>query len=640
MCGIAGFLGRGAPADLQRMSAALQHRGPDGAGAWSRPEDGVFLAHRRLAIIDIGGGAQPMTTRDGGLVVVFNGEIYNHVELRRELESSGHRFQSDHCDTEVLLHGYREWGEDLPGRLNGMWAFAIYDCHRRRTFLSRDRFGQKPLFYTFQNGTFAFASELGGLIRHSQVRASVSPLSVQKYFAYGFLPAPHSIYDGIYKLPGGHNLSVDAAQLQPVLRRYWDFQLEPSSDLAGQAEVDLATELRALLKQAVDRHLISDVPVGLFLSGGLDSSTIARFATESSGTRPLWSFCVGFDAPEFDESAQAELVARSFGTQHVHARLTSSELEPLAREVAGRIDEPQGDCSLIPTALLCRTARRRVTVALGGDGADELFCGYDTFRAVRLAERYARLIPRPVHQAVRVAAALLPTRYGYMTFDFRLRRLLRGLSYRPEFWNPVWLGPLGPAELSECFNDPVDPECVYSEAIDLWDGCGYEDAIDRATQFYVKLYLQDGILAKIDRAGMLSSLEVRSPFLDTELVDFIRRLPGAMRFRKSQTKYLLRRAMQGLLPPGVLSRKKHGFPFPAGEWLRNGQLREDSFRPVSGQRPEFVAERWRRHQQGQSDERQFLWSQWVLSEGWPSRMNDLPTPARTGSAAAAQESIQ
>jgi len=619
MCGIAGFVGRGSLADLEVMCAALEHRGPDGEGLWSRPEEGVFLGHRRLAIIDPAGGAQPMATADGRLVVVYNGEIYNHVELRAELESSGHRFQSDHCDTEVLLHGYRQWGEDLPVHLNGMWAFAIYDTERRRMFLSRDRFGQKPLFYTFQNGTFAFASELGSLIRHSEVGSSISPLAIQKYFAYGFIPAPHSLYKSIYKLPGGHSASVDTAQLQPVVRRYWDFHLESSGDMAERSEEDLADELRRLLRNAVARHLMSDVSLGLFLSGGLDSSTIAHFASESSGCRPLSSFCVGFDAHGFDESAQAAAVAQAFGIRHTHSSLTPDEFQPLARELAERIDEPQGDCSLLPTSLLCRTARRNVTVALGGDGADELFCGYDTFRAVRLAGLYAKMVPRPVHEAARMAAALLPTRYGYMSFDFRLRRLLRGLSYGPELWNPVWLGPLGPSELVDCFFEPADPESIYSEAIELWEGCGYKDPIDRTTQFYVKLYLQDDILAKLDRAGMWSSLEVRCPFLDNELVEFIRRLPPAMRFRRSQTKYLLRRAMQPLLPSRVLSQKKHGFPFPAGEWLRNGRLREDSFRPFCGQRPDFVRQRWERHQAGQSDERLFLWSQWVLCQSLSNR---------------------
>jgi asparagine synthase (glutamine-hydrolysing) len=303
----------------------------------------------------------------------------------------------------------------------------------------------------------------------------------------------------------------------------------------------------------------------------------------------------------------------------VRSSFAATEFEPLAREIAERIDEPQSDSSLVPTSQLCKTARRNVTVALGGDGADELFCGYDTFRAVRLARLYAKIVPRPVHEAVCMAAALLPTRFGYMSFDFRLKRLLRGLSYSPKFWNPVWLGPLDPGGLAECFSEPADPECIYSEAIDLWEHCGYADTIDRTTHFYVKLYLQDGILAKLDRAGMWSSLEVRCPFLDTELVDFVRRLPTAMKIRNSQTKYLLRQAMRQLLPPSVLSRKKHGFPFPAGQWLRDGRLRDDSFRSVCGQRPEFVEQRWQRHVQGRSDERLFLWSQWILGQILPGR---------------------
>jgi asparagine synthase (glutamine-hydrolysing) len=561
-----------------------------------------------------------MTTSDGKLVVIYNGEIYNHIELRTELESLGHHFQSDHCDTEVLLHGYRQWGDELPLRLNGMWAFAIYDCERRRMFLSRDRFGQKPLYYTFQNGTFAFASELSSLIRHSLVRSSVSLLAVQKYFAYGFIPAPHSLYESIYKLPGGHNLVVDANSPAPVVRRYWDFVLEPASELAERTEQDLSQELIDLLRSAVKRHLLSDVPVGLFLSGGIDSSTITRFATEISSARPIWSFCVGFDSREFDESQHAALVAQTFGTQHVQSVLSQAEFGPLAKEIAERVDEPQSDSSLLPTSLLCKMARRHVTVALGGDGADEMFCGYDTFKAVQLAQTYARIVPRPIHEAARMAAALLPTTYGYMSFDFRLRRLLSGLSFGQELWNPVWLGPLGPSELTECFLEPADPESIYSEAIGLWEQCASKHLIDRTTQFYVKLYLQDGILTKLDRAGMWNSLEVRSPFLDMELVDFIRRLPTKMRIRNSCTKYLLRQAMRPLLPASVLKRRKHGFPFPAGEWLRNGSLEKSDFKPLSGQRPEFVEKRWLRHRKGQADERLFLWSQWVLCHSLQNRL--------------------
>jgi asparagine synthase (glutamine-hydrolysing) len=262
---------------------------------------------------------------------------------------------------------------------------------------------------------------------------------------------------------------------------------------------------------------------------------------------------------------------------------------------------------------LCRFAKQHVTVAVGGDGADELFCGYDTFRAVRLAEHYARCVPRPLHRAIRAVCAWLPDGHGYMSFPFRLRRMLQGLSYGPRLWNPVWLGGLEPAAFEDCFRDPASQEEIYAEAIELWDSSPSRDVIDRTTQFYVKLYFQDGILTKLDRAGMQHALEVRCPFLDVDLVEFVRRLPQSLKFRGSRGKYLLRKSMQSVLPPGIVDQAKHGFPFPVAKWLQAGNIPHEAIRPLSGQRAEFLASRWRSHRQGRRDERLLLWSQWVMN---------------------------
>jgi asparagine synthase (glutamine-hydrolysing) len=468
VCGIAGFAGRGDAVDLGRMLRELVHRGPDAQGVWSDPQQGVWLGHRRLSILDLESGDQPMWTADDELGVTFNGEIYNHVELRAELEARGHRFRSAHSDTEVLLHGYREWGSALVSRLNGMWAFALLDRKRRRLLLSRDRFGEKPLYFAAQPGVFAFASELRALTAHRAVRAERSREALAKYFAYGFIPAPLTLFAGAHALPAGCNLVVDLSDLAPRVERWWALRLEPEP-AASFREDEAALALREALQRSVARRLRSDVPVGVFLSGGIDSSAVAACAVKALGGAALRTFSIAFDDPSFDESPHARRVAAHLGTQHHEARATLLAARELLPLLADRLDAPIADSSLLPTALLCREARREVKVALGGDGADELFAGYDPFRALRAAQAFARLVPRRIHPALRLLAARLPTSHRYMSTAFRVQRALRGLAWPPALWNPVWLGPCEPAELEALLDAPVDVEQVYSEAIEAWD---------------------------------------------------------------------------------------------------------------------------------------------------------------------------
>jgi asparagine synthase (glutamine-hydrolysing) len=611
MCGIAGFVGRGDRDDLARMSEPLGHRGPDGYGEWLDAAAGVYLAVRRLAIVDPAHAAQPLRASDESCVLAYNGEIYNHCELRQQLEGCGARFVTHHSDTEVLLNAYREWGVGLTSRLNGMWAFAIYDATRQQLLLSRDRFGQKPLYYTLQNGTLAFASELTGLLPHRHVRRTLSALSLQKYFAYGFIPSPHSLYEQVFKLPAGCNLLVDTRTLRCSLTRFWDYAVEPADD-DRQSIPELAERLRDLVGQAVRRQMQSDVPVGVFLSGGVDSSAISYFAAKHS-SRTLDTFSVGFEHPEFDESAAARQAASFIGTHHTLATLSASEAQRVLPDIVSHLDEPIGDGSLICTHLLCETARPRVTVALGGEGADELFGGYDPFRVLNLARWYARVMPRPMHRAVRLVAARLPARAGYMTLDYRLTRLLRGLSHPPSLWNPVWIGALDARELSECFDDPAPIESVYAEAIELWDRSSHLGLLERSMQFYLKLYLQDDILTKVDRAGMINSLEVRSPFLDLDLIDFVRRLPASVLLRGGRTKFLFKEAMRTVLPPWIVDRSKHGFAVPMAQWWRDGWLDTDRLPLPRGINAAFVSRKLRAHRAGTENNAVFLWSLWLLS---------------------------
>jgi asparagine synthase (glutamine-hydrolysing) len=623
-------VGQGGLEDLRRMTAAMVHRGPDGQGLWHEPEAAVYLGHRRLSIIDLEGGAQPMWTPDGSLGVAFNGEIYNHLELRAELSRAGHRFATHHSDTEVLLHGYREWGRELPSRLNGMWAFAIYDRGRRELFLSRDRFGKKPLYYTFQNGTFAFASELSALISHSHLTPGLDPLSLKKYFAYGFIPAPSSIYRGIFKLPGGHNLLLHLPSLEYRVDKYWDLVLEPFESIPANALEEWGAEIRALLFRAVQRRLMADVPLGIFLSGGIDSSAVAALAVAASGDEKIKSFSIGFQESSFDESAYSRQVASWLHTEHFLEVLSLENSRSLLPEIAGKLDEPMGDSSLLPTYLLCREARQRVTVALGGDGGDELFAGYDPFRALALAQWYQRLVPKPVHQALRLLAARLPTSYRNMSLDFRLKRTLRGLSYPARLWSPVWLGPLEPTEIRDLFREPVNPEELYQEAIQTWDECRQENLVDKTMQFYTKLYLQDDILVKVDRASMMNSLEVRAPYLDIDLVNFVRRIPAAYKFRLGRSKYILKEALAPVLPREILHRSKKGFGVPVGRWFREGALTLDLAALPGVLDSRFIAGAWAQHRQGRVDQRHFLWNLWLLS-AWgraqPGRLRrEAPMP--------------
>nr|WP_294863448.1 asparagine synthase (glutamine-hydrolyzing) [uncultured Pseudogulbenkiania sp.] len=618
MCGIAGFVGKGASEDLSRMLRLLSHRGPDGAGAWCDRGRGVYLGHTRLAIVDLADGHQPMWTTDGRLGVVFNGEIYNHQALRAELERAGHVFTTDHSDTEVLLHGYREWGEALTHKLNGMWAFALYDQARQRLFCSRDRFGKKPFYYTFQQDTLVFASELTALLTHPHVTATVSTRAIQKYIGYGYIPAPHTPYEGIFKLPAGCSLSFALQERVVEVERYWSFVLEPTETRPAGFERQCQEELTALLDQAVARRLVADVPVGVFLSGGVDSSAVAALAARRLEPGQLQTFSIGFDEKGFDESGYARQMAEHIEAQHHEQILRCEAARALLPEVVRRLDEPTGDSSLLPTYLLCRFARESVTVALGGDGADELFGGYAPFRALKWAGYYQKAVPKPVHQVIQLLTSHLPVLDGYMSLDFKLKRAIRGVGYPSRLWNPVWMCPLDEQEFAELFQQPVDLDEVFSEAIDAWERCSQTDPVDRTLQFFTDIYLQDDILAKTDRASMMNSLELRSPFLDIDVVNLARTIPSDYKIRHGETKYILKKAMEPFLPRDTLRRPKQGFAAPVAQWLRGRSLFSEKS-GLSCLNNDFIDAAFADHACHRKNHHSFLWSQWVLGMVVPPR---------------------
>jgi len=600
-------VGPGDRDDLRAMTDALAHRGPDGEGFFIDAQQGLHLGHRRLAIVDIDGGAQPMWNQDESIGVIYNGEIYNHVELRRQLEARGHVFRSDHSDTEVLVHGYKEWGEALPSRLNGMFGFCIFDRTRGSLFMARDRFGEKPLYYAEQGGLFLFASELSAIAQHRQFKTRLAGRSLQKLMAYGFLPAPNAILEDCHKLPGGAWLKFDLRTHAIKVERYWQFALNPDASMLERPEGELVEELRALLSEAVRRRMIADVPLGFFLSGGLDSSAVLAGAVRHHDPKNIRTFTIGFREPSFDESSYAQRVAEALGVRNDLDWLDLDTARDLAQSVLSRLDEPLGDPSVLPTYLLARFARRHVTVALSGDGGDELFAGYDPFKALAPARFYSSVVPRPLHVLLREAVNLLPISTRNMSLDFKLRRTLSGLSYGPSLWNPVWLAPLDPQHLAYLFEEALAPEELYSEALEVWSRDKSQSMVDRTLSFYTNLYLQDDILTKVDRAAMMSSLESRAALLDNDLVDFCQRLPHELKVKNGERKYLLKQAMRTILPQDIIDRPKKGFGIPTAAWLRS-MPKEPPLANVPGVHMDRVGAAWSEHRRGVKDHRLFLWS--------------------------------
>ena len=612
MCGICGFFGEGNRSILDSMSRRLAHRGPDATGALVEPNLPLHFGHRRLSIVDLGSGAQPMESACGRYVITFNGEIYNHLELREELEKLGRVFRTRNSDTETILNAYAEWGRDFVSRLCGMWAFAIFDRESREIFLSRDRFGEKPLYYAVRQDTFVFASELSALTAHPVIAPEVDGRALRKLFAYGFIPAPLSILRDVQKLPAGCNLTVQCAPLSVRMERWWEYRIEPFEGDPAVMEDRWCEELRGLLDQAVGRSLLADVPVSVLLSGGVDSSTIAACAARHV-QGPLKTFSIGFAEDSFDESAFARQVSEHVGTEHLISTMTVDRARELAPEILSRLDEPMGDPSLIPTTYLCGIVAEHVKVALGGDGGDELFAGYDPFKALKPARLYERLVPGPVHRGIRALFDMLPVSHANMSLDFKIKRALKGLSWPASIRDAVWLGPLGPDELRDLFSAPVDIEDVYEEAIDIWEASDHQDPIEATLQFYTRLYLSNDILTKSDRASMMHSLEVRSPFLDKDLVDFVRRLPWRMKYNNGTTKYLLKKAVEPWLPREIIYRKKKGFGLPIGQWFKDGGLAVDSRGLPGGLSGTYVESAFEEHVRGTVDSRLFLWAVYVLN---------------------------
>ncbi len=573
MCGICGWVGSttsDAPALLDRMTDALSHRGPDDRGTWHL-RDEVHLGHRRLAIIDPSpAGRQPMTA--GPVTVVLNGEIYNYESLRARLRDSGRTFETG-SDTEVLLQGYLHWGlDDLLARLDGMFAFALWDDTDRRLIIARDRMGEKPLYYTEIGGTLIFGSELRALIVHPDVPRDIDSVSLRKYLAYDYIPAPRAMLRGVKKLEAGHMLVWEAGK--SAVRRYWDMP-SPAAPISDPGAA--AGALWEAIRSGVESRLVSDVPVGLFLSGGLDSTAVVVAASELRNPAELPTFCIGFDDPSFDESTHAGAVARHLGTQHHQERLTADVLLSMIPEIVGGLDEPLADPSLIPTHLLARFTRGHVKVALGGDGGDELLLGYPTFGAHRIAQA-AAAVPRPLRRAlIEPFVRALPVSDANWSLDYRLKRFVAGLDYPPLARHFAWIGGLLPHEHADLLEPSIyaaahaaDPYDDLARLTGRWSRP--EDPLDLLTYVYARMYLSEGVLQKVDRATMAHGLESRAPLLSQDVVAACARIPAGLKLRRGTTKWILRHALRGKVPDAIIDRPKKGFGVPLTAWLKGPLL--------------------------------------------------------------------
>ena len=608
MCGICGDVAlHGAPdADgVRRAARAIAHRGPDAETFFL--EGPAALGHRRLSILDLATGDQPMTRE--GVTLVFNGEAYDFVALRDELRGRGHPFTT-RSDTEVVLRAYLEWGESFAAHVHGMFALALWDARARKLVLARDRLGKKPLYYHVAGGRCVFASELKALAAHGGVPRELSEDALVAYLACEYVPAPQSIYRGIYKLPAAHLGVLDERGFR--LQRYWDVPA-PSAVMPR----DAGRELLALLDAAVEKRLVADVPVGVFLSGGVDSTAIAALAVRHK--QPLRTFSIGFTEDSFDESPWSQLAARRLGTEHLSQKFSGAECLELLPAAVAQLDEPFADPSFLPTLLLSRFTRQHVTVALAGDGGDELFAGYDPFLAHRPAALMAR-VPRPLRSLLSSAVHLLPSSSRNMSLDFRLKQFLRGVDAPPSLRHQAWIGALLPAEIAALLRPEwrprATPSIAYREVLEDAARSGARPgSVDEALRFYLTRYLADDILVKADRASMAASLELRAPFLDTAVVEFAARLPWRLKMSLTRTKVLLRRALRGVVPEEILRRPKKGFGIPVAAWIRGPllplfeeMLSERALRDGGIFDPAPVRALLKTHVEGRADLRKPLWT--------------------------------
>ncbi len=593
MCGIAGWINlednRGAnhsEAVLHSMCERMKHRGPDSEGLWL--DETVALGMRRLSIIDLHTGEQPVYSEDKSIVVMMNGELYNFREVRADLEKRGHKFETQ-TDTEILPHLYEEYGEAMLEHINGMFAFALWDKRKQKLLIARDKFGEKPLYYGVFDGKLIFASEPKVLLANSSVKAEINLDSLRQYLSFDYVPAPNSIYKGISKLPAAHFLTVEKGEIKT--RRYWNLTWKKgrsphiskgADDVNGNALAHArasaskqslessAEELRELLADAVRMRLVADVPLGILLSGGVDSSTVAAFATQFSSEK-VKTFSIGFEEDSFDESKFARQVATHLNTEHYEEKLSVEKAADLISEIGTWLDEPMSDGSLIPTLLLSKFVRKHVTVALGGDGGDEIFAGYPMYFAHKVANFYNGIPGIFRNNLIEPIVNNLPVSNKNLSFDYKAKRFVRASKYDLVTRHHSWFGSFSIDEQTKLLSKDVLSQTsndIYKGAKDLLEICDATNEIEQMQFLDINFYMAEDILTKVDRASMAVSLEVRAPFLDPRVAQFAASIPLEYKLKGNKGKYILKKAVEPLLPKNILHRPKKGFGIPIAEWLK------------------------------------------------------------------------
>ena len=629
MCGIAGWINLKqsdakdhSDAVLHSMCETILHRGPNSEGLWL--DHTVALGMRRLSIIDLHTGDQPVFSEDKSVVVMMNGELYNYREVREDLEKKGHKFVTK-SDTEILPHLYQEYGEDLLDHVNGMYAFSLWDTRKKKLIIARDRFGEKPLYYGVFDGKLLWASEPKAILAHPSVEPELNLDALRQYLSYDYVPAPHSIYKGISKLPAAHVMVVENGEVRT--RRYWNMSWSGSTTYEGGVSAALdgrggslsekAVELRELLSDAVRMRLVADVPLGVLLSGGVDSSTIAAFATQHA-TETVKTFSIGFTEDSFDETKYARQVAAHLNTDHHEEILSVAKAAELIGDIGSWLDEPLSDGSLIPTYLLSRFVRKHVTVALGGDGGDELFAGYPMYYGHKVADLYKK-VPGFVRSGlIEPAVRMLPVSTKNLSFEYRAKRFVRASNYDTITRHHSWFGSFTPDEQKHLLSENVLANSngdIYADARDLLKDCDATSEIEQMQFLDINFYMAEDILTKVDRASMAVSLETRAPFLDPRVGQFAASLPLDYKLHGSKGKYILKKAVETLLPGEILHRSKKGFGVPIAEWLKGtlNPLMHDLLAPerIRSQgifEKEYVKRLISEHEKGLASHHKQLWT--------------------------------
>lgn len=623
MCGIAGFFSRqsreNAAAELNGMLDSILHRGPDESGTML--DHGLAMGMRRLSIIDLADGSQPIFNETGRYGIVFNGEIYNYKELRQQLLASGHVLKT-HSDTETIVHLYESLGADCLHQLRGMFGLAIWDNVQQELFIARDRLGIKPLYYTLVSGSFLFASEIKALLAHPLVKPQVDLMALSEYLSLKYVPAPRTLFAGIASLPPGHWLKIKNGEIVQTCR-YWDLSFQKPSEQSNRTDADFTDELQALLQETVSLHLRSDVPFGAFLSGGLDSSTIVALMSEQMST-PVKTFSVGFDGEGIqDELPYANEVAQAFNCQHHTLKINAQDFIDLADKVLWHLDQPIADQATVATYMVAKLARQHVKMVLTGEGGDELFAGYARYQGEQYS-RYTRWLPPFASSALRWTFEKLP---GLR----RAKIAAQALSYTDEAkrfanWFPMFKDDIKQHLLCHEFSNlQHGAEQLFAEHL---THCDAQDSVDRMLYVDTKLWLADYLLLRGDKLTMANSLEARVPLLDHRVVEFAAQLPPNMKLRNGQRKFLLKQVARRKLPRSIIDRKKQGFPIPIERWLRNEAaslmqdlLSEDTIRRRGLFNPQFIRNRIQQHLVGYADHSTELWGLMSL-EMWQRRFID------------------